>query len=183
MTSQTCYLCLQKMGACIQCGNRNCFQAFHVTCARRAKLYLKMKSTHAGPANFDASVLKALCDKHVPSEWRREHDVDRATAEAKTYFRRTMRGRRWADSQSSALSQVSTTPQLDSMDLIVDPAGMTDAPVKKRKQETPPKTCGVCLLVLRSSLMLCSPPSRLLCRGFVFASARNMSPRLASIGR
>ena len=55
------------MGACIQCGNRNCFQAFHVTCGRRAKLYLKMKSTHGGPASLDASVLKAYCDKHV---WR-----------------------------------------------------------------------------------------------------------------
>lgn len=101
-----CYICNQKMGACIQCGNRNCFQAFHVTCARRAKLFLKMKGTHGGPANFDASFLKAFCDKHVPSEWRREHGVDTAIVQAKIFYRRNMRNRRWADSQQAALAMM-----------------------------------------------------------------------------
>lgn len=102
----TCYICRQKMGACIQCGNKNCFVAFHVTCARRAKLFLKMKSTHGGPASLDASVLKAYCDKHVPAEWRRDNDVETATADAMEYYRYTMRGRLWADSQQSALTMV-----------------------------------------------------------------------------
>lgn len=100
----TCYICRQKMGACIQCGNKNCFVAFHVTCARRARLFLKMKSTHGGPASLDASVLKAYCDKHVPPEWRRENDVDVATADAIEYYHYTMRGRLWADSQQTALA-------------------------------------------------------------------------------
>ncbi|KAF2837885.1 hypothetical protein M501DRAFT_912817, partial [Patellaria atrata CBS 101060] len=104
-----CYICNQKMGACIQCGNKNCFQAFHVTCARRARLFLKMKSSHGGPGTMDASVLKALCDKHVPPDWRRENDVETATAEAKSYYRHTMRGRRWADSQQTALTMGSAT--------------------------------------------------------------------------
>ena len=99
----TCYICRQKMGACIQCGNKNCFVAFHVTCARRAKLFLKMKSSHGGPASMDASVLKAYCDKHVPPEWRRENDVDSATSDAIEYYHYTMRGRLWADSQQAAL--------------------------------------------------------------------------------
>lgn len=100
-----------------------------------------MKSTHGGPANLDASVLKALCDKHVPSEWRREHDVDRATTEAKSYFRYTMRGRRWADSQQSALSLVNSTqyePTETIEDLIVAGDNAT-TPGKKRKQAAPPK--------------------------------------------
>ncbi|THW30561.1 hypothetical protein D6D23_00029 [Aureobasidium pullulans] len=100
--SLKCYLCQQNMGACIQCGNKACYQAFHVTCARRAKLFLRMKSTHAG--GIDASVLKAFCDRHVPQDWRKEHDVDSAVAEAKRYYRHTMRNRKWADSSSTALS-------------------------------------------------------------------------------
>jgi len=61
-----------------------------------------MKSPHGGIN--DSNYLKGFCDKHVPSEWRREHRTDIATAEAKDYYRRTMRGRRWADSQQSALA-------------------------------------------------------------------------------
>ncbi|KAI9824490.1 MAG: nuA3 HAT complex component nto1 [Phylliscum demangeonii] len=100
----TCYICRQKMGACVQCGNKNCFVAFHVTCARRAKLFLKMKSAHGGPGHADASVLKAYCDKHVPADWRRENDVDAAIVDAQEYYHHTMRGRIWADSQQSALA-------------------------------------------------------------------------------
>lgn len=97
------------MGACIQCGNKACYQAFHVTCARRARLFLRMKSTHAG--SIDASVLKAFCDRHVPPDWRREHDVDNAIVEAKRYYRHTMRNRRWADSQTAALAAISSQPE------------------------------------------------------------------------
>ena len=107
----TCYICRQRMGACIQCGNKNCYIAFHVTCARRARLFLKMKSTHGGPASLDASVLKAFCDKHVPAEWRREHDVDHAIIQAMDYYRCTMRGRLWADSQQAALTAIPPPPQ------------------------------------------------------------------------
>lgn len=96
-----CYICNQKMGACIQCGNKNCYQAFHVTCARKAKLFLKMKSQHQG--SIDQSALKAFCDKHVPQEWRRLHDPERAVREAKQWFARHYRDRMWADSQSTLL--------------------------------------------------------------------------------
>ena len=107
----TCYICRQKMGACIQCGNKNCYIAFHVTCARRARLFLKMKSTHGGPASIDASVLKAFCDKHVPADWRREQGTDNAIVDAMDHYRRTMRGRLWADSQQSALTIMPAPPQ------------------------------------------------------------------------
>ena len=141
----TCYICRQKMGACIQCGNKNCFVAFHVTCARRAKLFLKMKSAHGGPANLDASVLKAFCDKHVPADWRRENDVEAATADAIEYYHYTMRGRLWADSQQAALSMntnhAQSTPGPDpeydttnsKVSLILNPPG-------KKKRTSPPKT-------------------------------------------
>ena len=139
----TCYICRQKMGACIQCGNKNCYIAFHVTCARRSKLFLKMKSTHGGPASIDASVLKAYCDKHVPADWRREHDVDTATADAMEFYRYTMRGRLWADSQQSALNMGPTqTIETPAPDLIAEPSNpklTLNLNPNKRKREQPPK--------------------------------------------
>ncbi|KAL8280581.1 hypothetical protein RQP46_006904 [Phenoliferia psychrophenolica] len=53
-----CYLCRKRVGACIQCANRNCFTAFHVTCARERGLELKMKQ------GGERGELKAYCEKH-----------------------------------------------------------------------------------------------------------------------
>ncbi|KAI9789083.1 MAG: nuA3 HAT complex component nto1 [Candelina submexicana] len=141
----TCYICRQKMGACIQCGNKNCFIAFHVTCARRARLFLKMKSTHGGPANLDASVLKAFCDKHVPNEWRKENDVDSAIVDAQDFYHHTMRGRVWADSQQSAMAivqrQQSAAPEPIEADVqsTVPRINLTIGG-NKRKRNAPQKT-------------------------------------------
>jgi NuA3 HAT complex component NTO1 len=99
------------MGASIQCANKNCFVAFHVTCARRARLFLKMKSNHGGLATLDSSSLKAYCDKHVPSDWRRDQRVDDAFYEAQQFYRSSMRDKIWADSQAAAVSYISQTPQ------------------------------------------------------------------------
>ncbi|XP_054575629.1 bromodomain-containing protein 1 isoform X3 [Eptesicus fuscus] len=65
----TCYLCKQKgVGACIQCHKANCYTAFHVTCAQKAGLYMKMepvKELTGGTTTF--SVRKtAYCDVHTP---------------------------------------------------------------------------------------------------------------------
>lgn len=99
-----CYICKQRMGASIQCSNKNCFVAFHVTCARRSQLYLKMKTGHGSPAIMDSHLLKAFCHKHVPPDWRKEHGTDEAYAEAVEYYKNTMQGKRWGDSQAAALS-------------------------------------------------------------------------------
>ncbi|KAK8843325.1 hypothetical protein IAR55_006980 [Kwoniella newhampshirensis] len=56
-----CSLCRERQGACIQCDNKNCFTAFHVTCARQVGLLQSMKSL-----NTDG-VLKAYCSKHLPA--------------------------------------------------------------------------------------------------------------------
>lgn len=98
-----CYICNQKMGACIQCGNKNCYQAFHVTCARRAQLYLKMKTATGALAVLDGSmVLKAFCDKHCPPDHAEEHHVAQAIKTAKKFYKKNMRGRMWAETQAMA---------------------------------------------------------------------------------
>ncbi|KAI1113235.1 hypothetical protein F5Y14DRAFT_228580 [Nemania sp. NC0429] len=101
----TCYICNQQMGACIQCGNKACYQAFHVTCARRARLFLRMKNSSGALDVLDGSTnLKALCDKHCPSEYAKDNDVVQATKRAKKFYKKTMRGRLWANNQASALA-------------------------------------------------------------------------------
>jgi NuA3 HAT complex component NTO1 len=117
----SCYICQQKMGACIQCGNKQCFQAFHVTCARRARLFLKMKNSHGALAELDNStVLKAFCDKHCPLDYARDNDVSRATKEAKAWYRKTMKGRLWADSQATAVAMRADQQHAHSQNLRTD---------------------------------------------------------------
>ncbi|KAK6338145.1 nuA3 HAT complex component nto1 [Orbilia brochopaga] len=110
-----CYICRQRMGACIQCSNKNCYLAFHVTCARKAKLYLSMRQvpTDSSGASaigternliFDGSQLKAFCDKHVPTEWRREYRTDIAIRNVQAYYEDTFYDKEWGDSQMKALS-------------------------------------------------------------------------------
>ncbi|XP_008280391.1 bromodomain-containing protein 1-like isoform X2 [Stegastes partitus] len=66
----TCYLCKEKgAGACIQCDKINCYTAFHVSCAQKAGLYMRMEPvkevTESGATTF--SVKKtAYCCSHTP---------------------------------------------------------------------------------------------------------------------
>ncbi|KAK6540541.1 nuA3 HAT complex component nto1 [Orbilia ellipsospora] len=124
-----CYICKQRMGACIQCSNKSCYLAFHVTCARKAKLFLSMRQqvptdpsggTAVGAERsliFDGSQLKAFCDKHVPSEWRREYRTDIAIRNVQRYYEDAFYDREWGDSQVRALTGQSyehsmSTPKL-----------------------------------------------------------------------
>lgn len=66
----TCYLCKQKgRGASIQCHKANCYTAFHVTCAQRAGLFMKIdpvRETNVNGTTF--SVKKtAFCEVHSPA--------------------------------------------------------------------------------------------------------------------
>ncbi|KAJ6581136.1 hypothetical protein B0H19DRAFT_1113888 [Mycena capillaripes] len=59
-----CTICGTREGACIQCAKVSCFLAFHVTCARKDKLLLPMKSAQG----VEPGALAAYCDKHLPKE-------------------------------------------------------------------------------------------------------------------
>ncbi|KAG2213468.1 hypothetical protein INT47_009142 [Mucor saturninus] len=79
----TCYICRRRHGACIQCDNKNCFVAFHVTCARWARLCMRMKlhGTH-----YDGVVLKAYCERHTPKDYKEVVNVDKLVVDAQRWF-------------------------------------------------------------------------------------------------
>ncbi|MCI4390164.1 hypothetical protein PGIGA_G00119460 [Pangasianodon gigas] len=67
----TCYLCKQRgRGASIQCHKANCYRAFHVTCAQRAGLFMKIDPVReTGTNNTTFTVKKtAFCGNHSPLE-------------------------------------------------------------------------------------------------------------------
>lgn len=68
-----CYICKLRTGACIQCTNKNCFSAFHVTCAKRAGLCLDTRDTtiaEMASNHFQLGhSINSFCDKHSPPGW------------------------------------------------------------------------------------------------------------------
>ncbi|KAI7905371.1 uncharacterized protein BX663DRAFT_499491 [Cokeromyces recurvatus] len=112
----TCYICRRRRhhSACIQCDNKHCFVAFHVTCARWARLCMRMKLLHHhdedesnDDGNHDSSsgvVLKAYCDRHTPRDYKEQVDVERMVAMAQNWFadqqhKRIMPQKRYVDEE------------------------------------------------------------------------------------
>ncbi|SCU97549.1 LADA_0H06854g1_1 [Lachancea dasiensis] len=81
----TCYICKQKVGACIQCSNKNCFSAYHVTCAKRAGLCMDFGSCSILEASSNAPGinLRSFCDKHSPEGWP---DCKQGIVKTRNYF-------------------------------------------------------------------------------------------------
>ncbi|KAF9174985.1 nuA3 HAT complex component nto1 [Mortierella sp. AD010] len=76
----TCYICKLRMGACIQCETKNCFRAFHVTCARKARLYMKSKVSKVSNSGGEVIVHRAHCHKHTPRDYKGVVDIASAAA-------------------------------------------------------------------------------------------------------
>ncbi|KAF9188196.1 nuA3 HAT complex component nto1 [Haplosporangium sp. Z 11] len=76
----TCYICKLRMGACIQCETKNCFRAFHVTCARKAHLYMKSRLSKVSNSTGEVLVYRAHCHKHTPRDYKGVVDIAGAAA-------------------------------------------------------------------------------------------------------
>uniref|UniRef100_A0A3B3CRW2 Bromodomain and PHD finger containing, 3a n=1 Tax=Oryzias melastigma TaxID=30732 RepID=A0A3B3CRW2_ORYME len=75
----TCYLCKQKgRGASIQCHKANCYRAFHVTCAQKAGLFMKIDPVRETGVNGTTFSVKktAFCEHHSPVGTRRDGSGD-----------------------------------------------------------------------------------------------------------
>lgn len=86
-----CYICRRRHGACVQCTLRLCVLAYHVTCAKRAGLYMAMQNGVAGALSLKASLL-LFCDRHSPPHWLQAavHDGIRRT---RAFFSQSTRNR------------------------------------------------------------------------------------------
>ncbi|KAJ1919752.1 hypothetical protein H4219_001781 [Mycoemilia scoparia] len=68
----TCNLCNTRVGACIQCSHRQCFAAFHVTCARKAHLYMKVKPDR----QTNEPIFRVYCDRHTPHNYTQKIELN-----------------------------------------------------------------------------------------------------------
>ncbi|XP_077600549.1 bromodomain-containing protein 1-like isoform X1 [Stigmatopora nigra] len=105
----TCYLCKEKgVGACIQCDRVNCYAAFHVSCAQKAGLFMKMEpiKEETPPGTF--SVKKtAYCCSHTPDGCDRrplnvykEHHPKNGACHKRTERRGRARAKAWYKKRS-----------------------------------------------------------------------------------
>uniref|UniRef100_A0A3B3UY28 Bromodomain and PHD finger containing 3 n=1 Tax=Poecilia latipinna TaxID=48699 RepID=A0A3B3UY28_9TELE len=92
----TCYLCKQKgRGASIQCHKANCYRAFHVTCAQKAGLFMKIDPVRETGVNGTTFSVKktAFCENHSPVGSRRDASGDESV-EGRLVGGRGSRGQR-----------------------------------------------------------------------------------------
>lgn len=84
-----CYICNQRGGACIQCCNKNCFRSYHITCAKRAGLYMKFNGVSISGMAINQFAPghspKTFCDKHVPNT--ASANFTSGLVKAKRYFK------------------------------------------------------------------------------------------------
>ncbi|KAJ3023879.1 nuA3 HAT complex component nto1 [Thoreauomyces humboldtii] len=110
-----CYLCQRHVGAPMQCSNKSCYAAFHPTCARKAKLYMKMRSMYGTEHN----TFRVFCDKHTPTDYRERVDVEGAILEFKqamleqttSLVRRTLDSLEEAEDDEASLSDEPEAPR------------------------------------------------------------------------
>ncbi|GMM55482.1 Nto1 protein [Maudiozyma humilis] len=60
-----CSVCKLRNGACVQCSNKNCFTAFHVSCAMKSGFQMTpLKTGSLAEMALGTEKLECFCDKH-----------------------------------------------------------------------------------------------------------------------
>ncbi|XP_034090206.1 bromodomain-containing protein 1 isoform X1 [Gymnodraco acuticeps] len=131
----TCYLCKEKgVGACIQCHKANCYTAFHVSCAQRAGLFMKMEPikevTDTGEPTF--SVKKtAYCGAHTPNGCVRRPLTIYNEAKPKNGLCKKVDKGRGAGKGSSKGKKKSKKPEAEAESEAVTPAAVPTFPAHR----------------------------------------------------
>ncbi|XP_022066359.1 bromodomain and PHD finger-containing protein 3 isoform X3 [Acanthochromis polyacanthus] len=165
----TCYLCKQKgRGASIQCHKANCYTAFHVTCAQRAGLFMKIdpvRETNINGTTF--SVKKtAFCEAHSPPGQESVSDEENEG--------RVVGSRGRASRGRSAYTEGPTTPKKGRKS---DDDAKTDKKKGKKKSESTARHTGSPQVTVPQI-----PTSRLniICKGILFQRKNQFMQRLHS---
>uniref|UniRef100_A0A3B4X9U7 Bromodomain and PHD finger containing 3 n=1 Tax=Seriola lalandi dorsalis TaxID=1841481 RepID=A0A3B4X9U7_SERLL len=163
----TCYLCKQKgRGASIQCHKANCYTAFHVTCAQRAGLFMKIDPVRETNVNGTMFSVKktAFCEAHSPP--------GQETASDEESEGRVVGSRGRASRGRSAYTEGPTTPKKGRKS---DDDGKTDKKKgKKGAESTAQQTASPQVIVPQI------PTSRLniICKGIIFQRKNQFMQRL-----
>ncbi|KAG8929874.1 nuA3 HAT complex component nto1 [Tulasnella sp. 418] len=105
-----CSICKDRSGACIQCDVKTCYNAFHVSCARKSKLLMAMKSLPGQEAEIQ---LKAYCERHLPKQIKELREAASPTPEhEQVHSPASSSSRLPGDSPSSPTHQHSNVNQM-----------------------------------------------------------------------
>ncbi|KAI8996016.1 hypothetical protein BC832DRAFT_309143 [Gaertneriomyces semiglobifer] len=127
-----CYLCHKKGGAPIQCTHRNCYSAFHPTCARKAKLYMRMQGLYGAEHNS----FKVFCDKHTPPAYKEEIDVETTVQEfQKEMLEKSVRQLVHERGMNSVFGKGRKRAYRD-LSESDDDSELIDTPIRKRKKRS-----------------------------------------------
>ncbi|XP_029362805.1 bromodomain and PHD finger-containing protein 3 isoform X2 [Echeneis naucrates] len=164
----TCYLCKQKgRGASIQCHKANCYTAFHVTCAQRAGLFMKIDPVRETNVNGTMFSVKktAFCEVHSP--------LGQETVSDEENEGRVVGSRGRASRGRSAYTEGPTTPKKGRKSY----DGKTD---KKKGKKTTESTAR--LTASPKDAVPQIPTSRLniICKGIIFQKKSQFMQRLHS---
>lgn len=140
-----CNLCRKRAGACIQCSKSSCYTAYHVTCAQKQGLYLKLGTSSGATTTEDSGGANiSFCDKHshqLKADEDDEEDVPVEETERSRKKRRLLsHGQRHASSTPAEDPEASTSQHVSmskgkstALSKSVEP----ESPKKKKKRKGP----------------------------------------------